>query len=70
MGWNDCYTTWTKDGKNKKPYVLAARLIEIIEMTSDRRIPDCLELGTKEVRWKAEGDAITGTFDYKGPILV
>lgn len=42
MGWNDCHTTFTKDGRNKPIEMLRDRLIEIIDMTSDRMIPDQL----------------------------
>ena len=42
MGFHDCHTTWTKDGKKKSIATLAARLIEIIDMIKDRTIPDRL----------------------------
>ena len=44
FGWKDCRTLWTRDGKKKKVEELAARLVEIIQMTSDRPIPDKLVL--------------------------
>lgn len=50
LGWNDCHTTWSKDGKKKSVDVLTSRLIENIDMTSSRCVPDGLEpvkYGTK-----------------------
>jgi hypothetical protein len=42
MGWTECYTAMSKDGIKKSVNELKARLIEIIENTKDKTIPDRL----------------------------
>ena len=38
-GWAECYTAWSKDGKKKSVPQLQARLIEIINSTKGKQIP-------------------------------
>ena len=40
MGWEDCHTTWSKDGRKKTIPELQKHLISIITLTKGRKLLD------------------------------